>query len=107
MKLCGVDTQPLCCVSTTQTKVSMVISHHYSHDFLLRRERLRVLGLDDLSEGFWVTDLTSRSMISSVASSCPLAPSSLATDMVEGLTLPRPGEWSHSRNFQSLCSFHA
>lgn len=45
-----------------------------------------------------MTDLTSRSMISSVASSCALAPSSLATDIVEGLTLPRPGERSHSQN---------
>lgn len=59
----------------------------YSHDFLLSRERFRVFGLDALSVGFWVTDMTRRSMISSVASSCELAVSSLATDMFV-LSLP-------------------
>lgn len=61
----------------------------YSHDFLLSRERFRVFGLDALSVGFWVTDLNRRSMISSVASSCELALSSLATDM-GAQTLPKP-----------------
>lgn len=61
----------------------------YSHDFLLIRERFRVFGLDALSVGFWVTDLTRRSIISSVASSCELGLSSLATDMFV-LTLPKP-----------------
>lgn len=58
------------------------------NDFRLSRERLRVLGLDALSEGFWVTDLTKRSMISSVGSSWELALSSLAADIWDGLTLP-------------------
>lgn len=57
----------------------------YSHDFLLTLERLRFLGLDCRSEGFCVTDWTSWSMMSSVASSWAPFPSSLA-----GITLPRP-----------------
>lgn len=63
----------------------------HSRDFRLSRERFRVFGLDSLSVGFWVTDLTRRSMISSVASSCELALSSLAADMCV-LTLPKPVE---------------
>lgn len=59
-----------------------------SHDFLLPRERLRFLGLDCRCEGFWVTDWTSWSMISSVASSWEPFPSSLSGD---GISLPRPG----------------
>lgn len=70
----------------------------YSQDFLFSRDRLRVLGLDGLSEGFWVTDLTSRSMISSVASSWELVPSSLATDIRDGLTLPKPEDQKQTQS---------
>ncbi len=70
-------------------KTNTLTVEMYSHDFLLSRERFRVFGLDALSVGFWVTDLTRRSMISSVASSGELGLSSLATDVFV-LTLPKP-----------------
>lgn len=77
--------------------VSPIFSLHiqvrarYSRDFLFSRDRFLVLGLDCLSVGFCVTDLTRRSMISSVASSCELAPSSLPVDG-DGATPPKPVE---------------
>lgn len=74
----------------------------YLHDFLFSRDRLRVLGLEGLSEGFWVTDLTSRSMISSVASSWELVPSSLATDIWDGLTLPRPVDQNQNQSLNQM-----
>lgn len=70
-------------------KLNALTVEMYSHDFLLSRERCRAFGLAALSVGFWVTDLTRRSMISSVASSCELGLSSVATDMFV-LTLPKP-----------------
>lgn len=90
-------TQSCCCVSNrVWAEENQIHEPHqnqrglYSHDFLLRRDRLRVFGLAGLTEGFWVTDFTRRSMISSVWSSWELLMSSLATDIWDGLTWPKP-----------------